>query len=165
MVERLEAGLSNLARVWTGTGMLDAVDEPGDGAAGGLGAGLRAFCGAEIRSGAELIAEITGFDGEIADADLLVTGEGRTDAQTTHGKLCSVLAARAAAAGARTILVSGAIAADAGPVLESFDAVFAAVQDVGGLETALCDARSNLSATAASVGRVLAMSALPSIRS
>jgi len=160
MVEDLEAGLAHVAEVWKSTGMLSSVGEPGDGAAGGLGAGLRAFCAAEMSSGADLVAEISGFDREIEHAALLITGEGRTDEQTAHGKLCSVLAARAKAVGARTILISGAVAGDPGALLGTFDAVFAAVQDVAGLDQALEDARANLRATATSVGRALAMGRL-----
>ncbi len=136
--------------------MLDTIENPGDGAAGGLGAALRAFCGAEILSGADLVAEITGFDTEIATADLLVTGEGRTDEQTAHGKLCAVLAAKARAAGAKTILISGAVAGDLGGVNHLFDAIFAADEGAGSLEEALEHARENLAATARRVGREFA---------
>ena len=123
------------------------------------GAALRAFCAAEMSSGADLVAEITGFDEEIRTADLLVTGEGRTDEQTAHGKLCAVLADKARAAGAKTILISGALHGDLGEVTHLFDAVFAAVQDVCSLEEALARGRENLPTTARSVGRVLAMGA------
>ena len=61
MVELLEEGLANLAGVWQRQGFLDGFENPGDGAAGGLGAGLRAFCNAEMSSGADLVADITGF--------------------------------------------------------------------------------------------------------
>jgi len=157
MVEELERGLSHLGAVWQAHGMLDTIEYPGDGAAGGLGAALRAFCKAEMSSGADLIAEIIGFDKEIRTADLLVTGEGRTDAQTADGKLCAVLASKARAAGAKTILISGAVAGDLGEIDHLFDAVFAAVQDVGSLDEALENGRKNLATTARSVGRVLAM--------
>jgi glycerate kinase len=159
MVEELERGLGHLGEVWLAQGMLDSVEHPGDGAAGGLGAALRAFCAAEISSGADLVAEITGFDDEIRTADILVTGEGRTDEQTADGKLCTVLAAKARAAGAKTILISGALRGDLLEVRRLFDAVFAAVQDVCSLEEALAQGRENLAATAKSVGRVLAMGA------
>lgn len=157
MVEELERGLGRLAGVWIGRGMVDRVDRPGDGAAGGLGAALRAFCSAEIVSGAELVAEITGFDREIATADLLVTGEGRTDEQTPAGKLCAVLAAKARASGAGTILISGAVAGDPSEAFELFDAVFAAVLDVESLEEVVEHGRRNLAATAKSVARVVAI--------
>jgi glycerate kinase len=160
MVGLLEEGLANLAEVWIREGLLDGVDRPGDGAAGGLGAGLRAFCNAEMASGADLVAEITGFDEAIRDADLLVTGEGRTDEQTAGGKLCAVLAAKAKAAGAKTILISGVLHGDLGEVEELFDAVFAAVRDVGSAAEAIAGARENLAAVARNVGRALAMGRL-----
>ena len=157
MVERLEKGLEGLAGVWQRQGFLDDVESPGDGAAGGLGAGLRAFCKAEIASGADLVAGITGFDEEIQDADILVTGEGRTDEQTAGGKLCAVLAAKARKAGASTILISGALDGDLGELDGLFDAVFAAVQDACSLDEAIGRGRRNLSMTAKNVGRILAM--------
>jgi glycerate kinase len=158
MVELLEEGLANLAGLWQRQGLLDRVDYPGDGAAGGLGAGLRAFCGAEMSPGADLVADITGFDEEIRDAAVFVTGEGRTDDQTADGKLCLVLAAKARRAGASTILISGALHGDLGELDDLFDAVFAAVQDVCSLEEAIERGRENLFLTARNVGRILAMS-------
>jgi len=157
MVELLEKGLEGLAGVWQRQGLLDDVESPGDGAAGGLGAGLRAFCKAEMASGADLVAHITGFDEEIHDAAILVTGEGRTDEQTAGGKLCAVLAAKARKAGASTILISGALDGDLGEFDGLFDAVFAAVQDVCSLDEAIGRGRRNLFMTAKNVGRILAM--------
>jgi len=157
MVELLEKGLAGIAQVWIGQGFLDDVESPGDGAAGGLGAGLRAFCGAEMSSGADLVADITGFDEAIRDADLLVTGEGRTDEQTAGGKLCAVLAAKAKAAGASTILISGALHGNLENLSGLFDAVFAAVLDVVSLDEAIALGRENLLVTARSVGQVLAL--------
>ena len=156
MVEALERGLEHLGDVWKKHGMLGSIENPGDGAAGGLGAALRAFCSAEISSGADLMAEITGFDEEIRTADFLVTGEGRTDEQTADGKLCAVLAAKARAAGAEVILISGAVDGDLGEVNDLFDVVFAADEGAGSLEEALEHARENLAATARRVGRILA---------
>ncbi len=60
--------------------------EPGAGAAGGLGAGLMAFCNAKRQSGFALIAELAGLKEKIAKADLVVTGEGKIDGQTRFGK-------------------------------------------------------------------------------
>jgi len=157
MVDALERGLGHLAEVWKNHGMLDTIENKGDGAAGGLGAALRAFCAAEIASGADLVAEITGFDTEISNADLLVTGEGRTDEQTADGKLCAVLASKARAAGVKTILISGAVTGDLGEVNDLFDAIFAADENAGSLEEALEHARGNLAATARRVGKMLAL--------
>jgi glycerate kinase len=155
-VEQLEDGLGHLAEVWRREGLLESVDRPGDGAAGGLGAGLRAFCRAELCSGARLVAEMIGFDDEIRDADILVTGEGRTDEQTADGKLPVVLAARARAAGAKTVLISGAIADDVGGLGGLFDAMHATVDEEVPGEEAVRRARENLARAAGEAAEHLA---------
>ena len=157
MVELLEQGLANLSEVWIREGMLGDVARPGDGAAGGLGAGLRAFCNAEVSSGADLVAQVTGFDEAIRDAHLLVTGEGRTDEQTASGKLCAVLAAKAKDAGAKTVLISGVLQGDLSDLEDLFDAVFATVSDATPHEKAIENGRQNLARKARFVGRELAM--------
>jgi glycerate kinase len=68
---------------------------PGAGAAGGLGAGLAAFCGAKIRSGIEAVLDALSFEEHLGEADLVVTGEGRMDAQTARGKAPVGIARRA----------------------------------------------------------------------
>jgi glycerate kinase len=155
MVKDLERGLAQLARVWFREGMLESVDQPGDGAAGGLGAGLRAFCGAERRSGAELVAELVGFDEAIADADVLVTGEGRTDEQTAQGKLPAVLAAKAKMVGVRTILISGAIDGDIAALDGFFDATHATVEPGRSSGEAIRRGVENLQAKAREVAMAL----------
>jgi glycerate kinase len=159
-VEQLESGLAHLAGVWRQEGLLASVDEPGDGAAGGLGAGLRAFCRAELCPGADLVADLVGFDDALRGADLLVTGEGRTDAQTADGKLPAVLARRARAAGVRTVLLSGAIAGWP-PALDAlFDARLATVDAAVPVAEAIPAGRKNLAAAAGELGRRLARGAI-----
>ena len=60
---------------------------PGSGAAGGLGFALRSFLNAELKPGIEVISSQTGIETEIQDADIVITGEGRLDAQTVMGKV------------------------------------------------------------------------------
>jgi glycerate kinase len=155
-VEMLDRGLANLAEVWTRQGFLTEVDHPGDGAAGGLGAALRAFCGAELISGADLIADLIGFDDVVRGADLLVTGEGRTDAQTASGKLPVVLASRARVAGVPTILLSGAIAGELPELDDLFEARYATVDASVPPAEAIRRGRHNLEAAARELGRRLA---------
>ncbi|WP_370324407.1 glycerate kinase [Euzebya sp.] len=93
-------------------------DRPGAGAAGGLGFALMAFLSAEVRSGAAVIGDLIGLDP--AHADVVVTGEGKLDAQTLGGKGPDEIRRRAAVAGARTVAVAGVIADDAG---RGFDVV------------------------------------------
>lgn len=85
-----------------------AVDRPGAGAAGGLGFALM-LIGAEIRSGAEVVADLLGLDAALAGADWLITGEGRSDRQTLLGKAPLVAAQRAQAQGVPATLLSGEI--------------------------------------------------------
>lgn len=85
-------------------------DLPGAGAAGGLGFALAAFCGARIEGGAAAVASVTGLDAAIADADVVITGEGKLDFQTAHGKAPGWVAARAREAGARVLAIAGQLA-------------------------------------------------------
>jgi glycerate kinase len=80
---------------------------PGAGAAGGLGFGLVAFCGARLRPGAEVVLDLIGFDGLLEGADLVLTSEGRIDAQTAAGKAPAAVAARAHRLGIPCIAIAG----------------------------------------------------------
>lgn len=109
MMPILEEGLRHLAEVLKKQGLSDSCSQPGDGAAGGLGFGLRVFCGAKTESGAQLAIGMTGLEKELADADFLITGEGCTDSQTEKGKLCSELLAVCRKHKVPCILLSGAV--------------------------------------------------------
>jgi glycerate kinase len=91
-------------------------ESPGAGAAGGLGFALQAL-GGTSRSGAEFVADVVGLDAALRGADWLITGEGRSDGQTLAGKAPLVAARRARAAGVPATLLSGALSADAVPLL------------------------------------------------
>ena len=101
-VAALDRALSHLCAL-----AQDAGDSPGDGAAGGLGYGLRVLLGGSLRSGIEFVLDQVGFDAALDGADLVITGEGRLDAQTTHGKVVSGVVARARARGVPVIALVG----------------------------------------------------------
>lgn len=86
-------------------------DRPGAGAAGGLGFGLAAGISATTAPGAATVAGMVGLPAAIADADLVVTGEGRVDATTSSGKVVHEVARLASAAGVPVLLVAGQVAA------------------------------------------------------
>ena len=86
IVEKLERGLSHLAKVIRKELSISVKNLPGAGAAGGLGAGLYAFLGAKMESGVELVMRIARLEKRIKKADLVITGEGRLDRQTLYGK-------------------------------------------------------------------------------
>lgn len=84
---------------------------PGTGAAGGLAYGLAAALGAPIRAGAERVADLVGLEEGLANADVVVTGEGRLDPTSSEGKVVGFVAARARARGCPALAVVGAHAA------------------------------------------------------
>jgi glycerate kinase len=106
-------------------------DLAGAGAAGGLGFGLMAFCGAKVRRGAEVVAELVGFTEAVSGADLVLTGEGSLDAQSASGKAPRYVLETARANGARVLAVAGRVEAGAA---QDFDAA----RDLGprGMEAA-----------------------------
>jgi len=97
------------------------VDYPGAGAAGGLGYGLMAYLGAELKSGIDIILSITRFDEHIKDADVVITGEGKSDEQTLMGKVPHGVLKRCKTQLVKVWLLSGAIDDDGGRLEASFD--------------------------------------------
>lgn len=86
MVEELEHGMESFARTTERHTGIRLDDIPGSGAAGGLGGAFLAFLNAELRPGAETVLKALDFSRKIADADLVITGEGKMDSQTLKGK-------------------------------------------------------------------------------
>jgi len=113
MVERLERGLSNLARVIRRDLSISVRNIPGSGAAGGLGAGLYAFLGAKMERGIDLVMRITGLEYRIKRADLVITGEGRLDRQTLFGKAVMGVIRMAKKYGVPVICIAGSIMPEA----------------------------------------------------
>jgi len=108
-VEVLEERLRGYAlKILKDTG-IDVSDMAGAGAAGGLGGAFRAYLGAELKRGVDLVLDQIGFDSIIDGADLVITGEGCSDYQTLKGKTASGVLERAERAGVPVALVSGAV--------------------------------------------------------
>ena len=108
--EMLEDALARWARAVQHDLGVDLTDLTGGGAGGGLAAGLIGAIGGQIQSGAALVAEAVGLDDAIRRADLVVTGEGRLDAQTAFGKTVALVAERCAALGKPCVAVAGSAA-------------------------------------------------------
>ncbi len=107
MVRELDAGLRHLAGVIRRDTGADVSLLPGSGAAGGMGAGMAAFFGAQLRSGIETVLDVTGFDSAAAGADYIFTGEGKLDSQSLRGKVVIGVARRAAKLGVPVIAIVG----------------------------------------------------------
>lgn len=112
MVRELDAALQRYAEVLRRDLGVDVAAVPGAGAAGGLGAGLLAFTHAQLTPGAALVLTTLDFDAKILGAALILTAEGRLDAQTAYGKAVGAVAAAAKRASARTIALAGSLAVD-----------------------------------------------------
>lgn len=124
-VEALDAGLASLADVIESDLGLDVRHLPGSGAAGGLGAGLRAFLGAELRRGVDLVLDLVDLDGKLDGADLVLTGEGQIDFQTAFGKAPAGVGAAAKARGVPCIAIAGGLGEGLGDLhTVGIDAVF-----------------------------------------
>jgi glycerate kinase len=101
MVEELDAALKRYGEI------IGVDDLPGAGAAGGTGAGLVAFLGADLVRGAPLVVDASGLDAKLEGADLVITGEGQVDEQTAYGKAPGEVARRAQNAGIPVLLMAG----------------------------------------------------------
>lgn len=111
MVEALDQGLRHFAQlIHTTQGI--AIDQlAGAGAAGGLGGGLVAFLNARLTPGIEMVLDALRFDTQITGADLIITGEGKLDAQTCMGKTPLGILRRAQQQGIPVVALGGAVEA------------------------------------------------------
>lgn len=140
-VAALDSGLRHLAALMP----RPVACKPGAGAAGGVGAGLMAWLGAEVRPGADAVLNMAGFDALLIGAALVITGEGRIDSQTASGKVPAAVLRRAHACGVPVAAICGSLAA--GTANMDFDAVLPIVPRPMSLTEAmrpdetLCNAR------------------------
>lgn len=108
-VSILDDGLRRFAECINRDLMCDVSSLHGGGAAGGIGAALKAFCDAELVSGAELVLNVLDFDESVKNADLVLTGEGKTDSQTLMGKLLSHVLKRASIHDVPVVVFAGVV--------------------------------------------------------
>jgi len=140
-VTRLDAGLANLARVIRKDMEIDIENLAGSGAAGGLGGGLHAFLGAELKPGIDLVLDVVELENVLDGADLVLTAEGQIDDQTRFNKAPAGVARAAKAAGVPCIAVCGAVG-EAIHILHDIgiEAVFSICRGPLSLETAMKNA-------------------------
>jgi len=112
MCRQLDKALENYAAVIRKDLGIDIMDMPGAGAAGGLGAGLAVFLGAELVPGIDIVSEAAGLAEHLKGATLAFTGEGRLDSQTMFGKAVAGVTARAKEAGVPVVALTGGIEGD-----------------------------------------------------
>jgi glycerate 2-kinase len=111
-VRILEDGLKHLSALVLKETGFDANSHPGTGAAGGASLFLLAYGNGMLRSGFEIVSELTGFPGRVKKADLIISGEGRIDRQTAYGKAVSSVARNAAENNKPFLVAGGTIEGD-----------------------------------------------------
>ncbi|WP_075183193.1 glycerate kinase [Pantoea sp. 1.19] len=157
-VSQLDAALTHYAAVIQRDLATSVLEVPGGGAAGGMGAGLYAFCAAELRRGIDIVTEALGLASQLAKADLVITGEGRIDSQSVHGKVPVGVAQLAKQHGKPVIGIAGSLSADVGVVHQhGLDAVFSVLYRICSLEEALESATENLRLSARNIAAALAI--------
>ena len=133
----------------------DVREFPGCGAAGGMGFAARAFMGARFRPGVEVVAELAGLDELVRGADLVITGEGRFDAQTLRGKTPLGVARVAKRHGAPVVVIAGTLGAGYEALYpHGIDAAFALASGPMTLQQACAEAPALLEARAGDIARL-----------
>ncbi|EJL6337077.1 glycerate kinase [Vibrio cholerae] len=135
------------------------LESAGAGAAGGMGAALLAYTQARLRPGIEIVLETVQFAHQVSDADLVITGEGRIDSQTVHGKTPMGVAKVAKRFDVPVLALCGCTGDNYQAVYQcGIDAVFAAVPRAMSLEDALKESDFNLADLAENVARLWVLS-------
>ncbi|WP_251866809.1 glycerate kinase [Enterococcus malodoratus] len=156
MVNELDSNLVHYAEVIKKDLTIDVKNQPGAGAAGGLGAGLLVFTGASLRSGVELVTELTHLEDKISQADYVFTGEGGMDFQTKFGK-APYGVAKAAKKYHKPVFACAGYIGEQVEVLydEGITAIFGILGKSGSLDDALQAGEANLERTVENIVRVL----------
>ncbi|MDC8758283.1 glycerate kinase [Janthinobacterium fluminis] len=156
MVAQLDANLRHYAAIIARDCGVNIVAVPGAGAGGGAAAAMLAFLGGRLRPGTDIVNDAVGLDAAVATADLIVTGEGRIDSQTIHGKTPIGVARAALRHGKPVIAIAGCLAASAAAVhAHGIDAVFGAVSRPCSVADALAAAAVNVRSAARNVAATL----------
>lgn len=158
-IDFMERGMKKYAHQVKLTTDMDITNLPGAGAAGGLGGALAAFFHGQLLPGIELILETVRFCERIREADLIITGEGKADAQTLHGKVPSGVLHVAQKVGKPVVLIAGGI--DNAEILNhaGFTAVLSITPGIISIQEAMKPevAKTNLSRTATQIARLIAL--------
>ncbi len=156
MIKELDAALSLFSQKVKQQLNKDIANIAGAGAAGGMGAGLQLLPKCRLKSGVDIILEATHLSKVVADADLVITGEGRMDSQTVYGKTPVGVAKTAKRFHKPVIAIVGCVRADYEVVYDAgIDAVFPIIRNLASLSDTLAQGRENLISTAQNVARTL----------
>ncbi|MDG2915956.1 glycerate kinase [Bisgaard Taxon 10/6] len=155
MVEQLDRALAHFAKIAERDLHLNIRDQAGAGAAGGMGGGLLLLPNVQLKAGVQIVIDAVRLAEHLKDADLVITGEGRMDSQTIHGKTPIGVAKTAKANNKPVIAITGCLREDYDVVYNhGIDAVFPIIRQLGTLEETLAKGRENLESAAQNVARL-----------
>lgn len=158
MVVALDNALAHFANVVQQQLGIEIANQAGAGAAGGMGGGLLLLPNVQLKAGVQIIIEATGLAEKIQNADLVITGEGRMDAQSIAGKTPVGVAKTAKQFGKPVIAIVGCLREDYPVVYQhGIDAVFPIIRQLGSLDEILKSGRENLTSSAENVARLIAL--------
>lgn len=158
MVTILDNHLRHFAQIVQRDTQQDIAHIAGAGAAGGMGGGVLLLPNVSLNRGVEIVMDAVQLAQKIQHADLVITGEGRMDAQTIHGKTPIGVARVAKQFGKPVIAIAGSLRADYDAVYpHGIDAVFPIIHQIDTLENTLSQAEENLISTAQNVARLISM--------
>ena len=158
MVAQLDQNLAHYAAIIERDLGVSVAQTPGAGAAGGLGAGLLGFTKAQLQPGVEIVIEKTQLKTAVADANIVVTGEGGIDFQTQYGKtpIGVAQAVKAVNPQATVIAIAGNIGEGTDVLYDlGIDSIFCSTPGVMSLEKALANIKANLTQTSMNIARLI----------
>lgn len=155
MVQQLDHALHHFSTIVEQQYHLNIREQPGSGAAGGMGAGLLLLPNVRLQSGVEIIINVVNLIKQVENADLIITGEGRMDSQTAQGKTPAGVAKVAKYFNKPVIAIVGSLKEDYEVVYDiGIDAVFPILHQVENLDITLKKGKENLISTAQNIARL-----------
>ena len=154
-VNDLDQALNHFATICEQQGYKNYQEIAGAGAAGGLGYALMSFCQAELKSGFDTVAEVANLSQHIADADLVITGEGKLDAQTAMGKVAGGISQIAKASHTPVIAICGSVDSLESAQISQFNVIMPSIQKLESIDNVFKNAYHNIEITAANIAAAI----------
>ena len=154
-VNDLDQALNHFASVCEQHGYQNYQEIAGAGAAGGLGYALMSFCQAELKSGFDTVAKVTNLSQHIADADLVITGEGKLDAQSAMGKVAGGISHIAKARHTPVIAICGSVDGLESAQTSQFDVIMPSIQKLESIDNIFKNAYKNIEVTATNIAAAI----------
>ncbi|MGP4969599.1 glycerate kinase [Psychrobacter aquimaris] len=150
-VNELDKALNHFATICDQQGYEDCQHVEGAGAAGGLGYAMMTFFQAQLKSGFNTVAEVAHLSQHIAEADLVITGEGKLDVQTAMGKVAGGISQIAKATHTPVIAICGSVDGLKPAQTSQFDVIMPSIQKIDTLDNVLSQAYDNIETTAVNI--------------